>query len=73
MLVEEKAEQLISKFIEPTKDWDVTYGWNENRPSAIKCALIAAKEILMVDHDYFGMDGNSEYWDAVIEELKKLQ
>lgn len=47
MTPEEKANQLIEKFEEPTQQWDeVTGEWKDDIDNAKQCAIIAVDEIL---------------------------
>jgi len=46
MAPQEKAEQLIEKFIVHTKVFHQEIGWEEYRDSAKQCALIAVDELI---------------------------
>ena len=75
MTPEEKAGELISKFIYPQK------AFNELAKTKVakECALIAVDEILNIIPCYeeYGSNGwvlidNSEYWEEVKKEIEKL-
>jgi hypothetical protein len=66
MTPKEKAEELVDKFIEFTKEWDELDGYVENKFNAEKCALIAVHEIISLVGRY------NNYWYEVKEEIYKL-
>jgi hypothetical protein len=70
MTAENKANELIDKFIPFTKDWDELNGWMDNVNNAKQCALIAVDEIIK---EHYPQDAKRcEYWNQVKQEIEKL-
>jgi hypothetical protein len=68
MTPQEKAEELIEKFIKHTLVFDDRAGWLEDKNEAKQCALIALDEILSA----IGFNVMDEYWIEVKQEIEKL-
>jgi hypothetical protein len=70
MTAENKANELIDKFIPFTKDWDELNGWMDNVNNAKQCDLIAVDEIIK---EHYPQDAKRcEYWNQVKQEIEKL-
>lgn len=73
MTPQEKAKELVEKFIPHTRVFHEELGWEDYIDSATQCALIAVDEILA---DKMEMDGmrviNDPYWLEVKQEIEKL-
>lgn len=82
MKTKEKAEELVNKFIEHTKEWSEIDGYVIDKYRAKQCALITVDEILnwpqVLDTVRISKDVNefyvrpSRYWTEVKEEINKL-
>jgi hypothetical protein len=73
MTPEEKAKELVEKFISPTKVYHEHLGWVNYLDSAKECALIAVNEILKDREEIDGMRViNDPYWSKVKQEIEKL-
>jgi hypothetical protein len=70
----EKAEELVEKFIAPTKVYHEHLGWVNYLDSAKECALIAVDEILNTIEYSSQADELSKisYWEQVKNEINKL-
>jgi hypothetical protein len=68
---EEKAKELVNKFISHTRVFHEVLGWEDYIDSAKQCALIAVDEILninSVDKDF----SLTHYWLDVKHEIENL-
>ena len=77
MTPKEKAKQLVDRFRPHAYGLDETerFSPNQERLSAIQCALIAVDEILKekADCHRYECNGNgTEYWQQVKQEIEKL-
>jgi hypothetical protein len=87
MTPKEKADELVEKFIAPTKVYHDHLGWVNYLDSAKECALIAVDEIIQSRQDDGHFDDtlsstSSEYytphpmyltyWEQVKKEIEKL-
>ncbi len=74
MTPEEKAKELVEKFISPTKVYHEHLGWVNYLDSAKECALIAVDEILnsIVIIDLTAAENQFTYWEEVKQEIEKL-
>ena len=71
MTPKEKAEELFTKFIEHTKEWDEIDGYVEDEYRAKKCAMIAVDEILKITWvDKFLTV--KDFWNEVKHEIEKI-
>ena len=70
MTPQEKAKELVEKFIPMTKDWDEQNGYLINEGKAKECALIAVDEIIK---EHYPQDAKRcEYWNQVKTEIEKI-
>ena len=73
MTPQEKAQELVEKFIKHTLVFDDRAGWLEDKNEAKQCALIAVAELLSETEERDGMRIiNSPYWLEVKQEIEKL-
>jgi hypothetical protein len=73
MTPKEKAEELVDKFIEFTKEWDELDGYVENKFNAEKCALIAIDEVIEALHEHHWQNRLIiNYWEEIKREIEKL-
>jgi hypothetical protein len=74
MTPEEKAKELVEKFLSPTKVYHEHLGWVNYLDSAKECALIAIDEILNTIEYSSQADELSKvlYWEQVKNEINKL-
>jgi hypothetical protein len=70
----EKADELVKKFIAPTKVYHEHLGWVNYLDSAKECALIAVDEILdsVIIIDLTTAENQFKYWQEVQNEINKL-
>jgi len=84
MKPKEKAEELIEKFIEPTKVPNIKHIWVEDIDAAKQCALIAVDEILytfntnwqwcsVAMEDKVLWSKEFEFWKKVKEEISSYK
>jgi len=72
MTPQEKAKELVDKFINADVVWEFTYG------CAKQCALIAVDEIIQIVPTVYVTDdneihsGHRQYWQKVKQEIQKL-
>jgi hypothetical protein len=75
---EEKAEELVNKFISHTRVFHEVLGWEDYIDSAKQCALIAVDELikshylLTTTHDIKPSIRCKSYWKEVKEEINNL-
>lgn len=69
MTPQDKANELIDKFIPMTKDWDEENGYLINEGKAIDCALIAVDECIKTAAY---MPETLHFWNQVKQEIEKL-
>jgi hypothetical protein len=78
MTPEEKAKELVNKFIPHTRVFHEVLGWEDYIDSAKKCALIAVDELikshylLTTTHDIKPSMRCKSYWNIVKHEIEKL-
>lgn len=85
MTAEEKARELIQKFIEPTKVPNVKGVWVEDISGAIQCAIITVDEVInhtWTNEQYQRLmnlkpyeiykEMTTEYWQEVKSHLLKM-
>jgi hypothetical protein len=84
MTPQEKAKELVDKFIEFTKEWDEIDGYVVDEYRAKECALIAVEELMRFEkasinlmNDFMkvvnlGFDRKGFYYEDVKKEIEKL-
>jgi hypothetical protein len=76
-MAQEKAEELVYKFIKPTIKWNPINGvgyYNDIKASK-ECAIIVVSEVIANIEPSVSMDVISariKYWEQVKEEIEKL-
>jgi len=75
MTPKEKADELVEKFIAPTKVYHEHLGWVDYLDSAKECALIAVDEIIQEVVESANNEIKSTrviYWQKVKQQINKL-
>jgi hypothetical protein len=75
MTPQEKAKEIIKKFIPHAKYWDCYNDEPLEENHTKQCALIAVEEILQIDccdMSEINFNNHIEYWIAVQQEIQKL-
>jgi hypothetical protein len=73
MTPEEKAKELVNKFISHTRVFHEVLGWEDYIDSAKQCALIAVDEILNHHQQEQGLYRiDKYYWQEVKKEIENL-
>jgi hypothetical protein len=67
MTPQEKAKELVEKFIPHTRVFHEALGWEDYIDSAKQCALIAVDEL--IEHTDWT---EANYWMQVKQEIEKL-
>ena len=71
MKPKEKAEELIKKFIEPTKVPNIKHIWVEDIDAAKQCALIAVDEMIKILP--YGYSETRFYLDELEKEIRSYE
>lgn len=72
MTPKDKANELIMKFIPPTRQFDERDGWHNYIDAAKECSLITVNEIISVIENGNPIESQYNYWQLVKQELLKL-
>jgi hypothetical protein len=77
MTPQEKAEELVNKFIKPTIKWNPVngIGYYNDLNAAKECALIAVDEIIANIEPSVSMDvieARINYWQEVKQEIENI-
>ncbi len=75
--LQERAEELVNKFIKPTIKWNPIngVGYYNDMNAAKECAIIAVDEVILNIEPSVSMDVISariKYWEEVKQEIEKL-
>jgi hypothetical protein len=68
----QKAKELLDKFIPPTRVQDIEENWVDDLYYAKQCALIAVEEILNKDNAFIQTNLQNTYWQEVKTEIEKF-
>ena len=72
MTPNQKAKELLDKFIPPTRVQDIEENWVDDLYYAKQCALIAVEEILNKDNAFIQTNLQNTYWQEVKTEIEKF-
>lgn len=71
MTPQEKAKELVDKYIEWTQEWSEIDGYIIDMYNAKQCALIAVDLVIEnIEDDY--MHYELDYWNEVKQEIEKI-